>query len=149
MPREVPGVMYQRLDNHTLFSAGNTLKAKDWTVEGEVTALGARYIESPIVSATIAEKGDAQWFLFGVVRIGSERRVVVGIDGDRLWLAGSFDDAEVGQTARISAGYDRRIQTAGGRFGNQVNFLGFPYMTSEHPAVEQLGKGAAGGGKKG
>lgn len=147
--RQVPAVMYQRLDNHALFSEGNGLSPADWTVTGEVAAIGSRYVESAIVSATISDKEDAEWFLFGFVRIGDERRVVVGIDGDRLYLSDSFEAAEVGDEIAVTAGYDRRIQTAAARFGNEANFLGFPYMTSEHPAVEQLGQAGSGGGKKG
>lgn len=136
--REVPAIMYQRLDNHALFSPGNGLRREDWIVTGTVSDVGPRYIESTAVGVKVTETGDAQWFVGGIVRVAGEQRVVVGIDGDRLWLADSFDAVAVGDAVHMSAGYDRRVQTAADRFGNAANFLGFPLMTSKHPAVEQM-----------
>lgn len=53
-------------------------------------------------------------------------------DGRALTLSGEADDAgSVGDTVRVTVGCDGCLETCANRFGNAVNFRGFPHMPGD------------------
>lgn len=98
------------------------------------------------------------WFAFGTAvwttgrRIGLRDGVLThgrGGGADVLSLAVKLDDwVAVGDTLTVSAGCDRRFATCKGKFGNAVNFRGFPHVPGSdyvlrHPRSGQAMDGRA------
>lgn len=81
---------------------------------------------------------DEGWFAFGMARWGSGRRdgladaILTHLrspDGDVLGFAQRVGDwVEAGDGLTVTAGCDRRFSTCRGKFGNAVNFRGFPHI---------------------
>ena len=82
-----------------------------------------------------------RWFEQGRLEVitGAAKGLVAGIKGDRigggrrrivLWQALRAEIA-VGDTVRLVAGCDRRAETCRVKFGNLVNFRGFPDMPTD------------------
>jgi uncharacterized phage protein (TIGR02218 family) len=83
----------------------------------------------------------AEWFAFGTVTAltgaaAGMRRVVrldMAMAGQRrlqLWEAFAVP-LRAGDRIRITAGCDRRLQTCGSKFGNLLNFRGFPHIPGD------------------
>lgn len=81
---------------------------------------------------------DEGWFAFGVAQWGAGRRDGLRDallthrrepDGDVLGFASRVGEwVAVGDTLAVTAGCDRRFSTCKARFGNSVNFRGFPHI---------------------
>jgi uncharacterized phage protein (TIGR02218 family) len=105
----------------------------------ETGAFRATAVVTAISGATsVAVSGldgfDAGWFRHGVGRWVSGRRVgieetIVRHDGATLGFDRPVSDwVEIGDTLTVYAGCDKRFSTCGAKFGNAVNFQGFPHI---------------------
>jgi uncharacterized phage protein (TIGR02218 family) len=73
------------------------------------------------------------WFLGGVIRLGTQTRMIIGHDGGWVAVAGSMPGMKVGAAVTAMAGCDKSLATCRDRFGNSLNFGGFPYMPEKNP----------------
>ncbi|WMT91163.1 DUF2163 domain-containing protein [Pelagibacterium sp. H642] len=87
------------------------------------------------------------WFGQGIARWTSGRRVgvedaVVRQDGERLGFDRPVEDwVEVGDTLTVYAGCDKQFATCGKKFGNAVNFQGFPHIPGNDFVLRYPGSG--------
>ena len=104
------------------------------------------------------EAFEPNWFAFGTAVWASGRRIGLR-DGvltharsgstDVLGFAVKLGDwVAIGDTLSVSAGCDRRFATCKGKFGNAVNFRGFPHIPGSdyvlrHPRSGQAMDGRA------
>lgn len=146
--RELPALLYQRLDNFAAYSEGNGLPEAEWTVDGALVDIGPRWVEAAEFGAMAVAKSDPNWFAFGRVRIGSQVRLCVGQAGDRLHLSAGFGPVSLGAAVSASAGYSRTWSQAREKFTNGARFLGFPWMPASHPNIAPLAAPKPRGGKK-
>lgn len=104
------------------------------------------------------EPGEARpegWFAFGQLAVLSgaatglafevraDRGTIVARD-IRLWQAAAVD-LHSGDRVELVAGCDRRKETCAGKFGNILNFRGFPYIPGEDWLRRPPSDGAAAG----
>ncbi len=126
---------YQRLCRHVLYAGGCRLALADFLVPATVTARAGLTLTVPEAAA----RPDG-WYRGGILRHAGVPGFVVGHAGTSLTLAGLMPgleaavDAGTGPVAiEIAPGCDLRRDTCAGRFGNLLNFGGFPDIPGRNP----------------
>ena len=71
------------------------------------------------------------WFANGVIRWTSGAISLIKADAGGTLEAWEEVDAAVGDTARVIAGCDKQAETCRVKFGNFLNFRGFPHIPGE------------------
>ncbi|MDR1037354.1 MAG: phage BR0599 family protein [Deltaproteobacteria bacterium] len=69
----------------------------------------------------------------GVLRYGARYRLIIDDSGGWIQLAGSVPGLKAGDFADLSAGCDKSLATCAGKFSNNLNFGGFPYIPLKNP----------------
>lgn len=130
------GRIYQALCDAELGDARCGVDLDDPELRAEATVVGVRDRFRIVVDGI--EGFAPGWFAFGVAawdggkRVGLRDRVVTQerLGGaDVLGFGAAVGDwVEAGDAMVLTAGCDRRFATCRGRFGNAVNFRGFPHI---------------------
>jgi hypothetical protein len=148
---EAPRIMCQRLCNNRVYDEVCGLDEADFTESGTITAIDSGivlpYVDAVEFGAKATAESDPNWFALGKVTVGSEVRLCVGQDGDRLYLNAPFQDAAVTDAVSATAGCDRRVGTCFDKFDND-RLLGFPYIPNTNPNADALLRPQPTGGKK-
>lgn len=131
-----PRTVYDRYDNRHVYDSGVT--EATYTTAGTIAAVGVDWIEAAAFGAKATAEGDAQWFAYGLVRVGDETRLCRYQDGDRLYLNHAFTAAAVAGAVEASAGYDRSLFTRDAKFGDAAGHRGFAYMPDRNLLFEPL-----------
>jgi hypothetical protein len=149
----LPQKAVQRLCNNRLFDGVCSLVAATYTTAGTISAQSTTivlpYVEATAFGTKATTEDDPNWFALGKVTVGTEVRLCVGQDGNRLYLDAPFAGADIAEAVSATAGCDKRIGTCELKFGNLDNYLGFPYIPSVDPNLEALVTPRPSGGKKG
>jgi uncharacterized phage protein (TIGR02218 family) len=91
---------------------------------------------------------EAGWFAYGTVRWGETRSARVrehrGGDGFATLVleSGSSGLPEAGDAVVVTAGCDKSFGTCKAKFGNGLNFRGFPHLPGNDRAYEYVSEGA-------
>ncbi len=134
---------YQRLCRHALYGRGCGLDIALHWLTGTVTAVAANAV-------TVPEAVDLpdSWFRGGVLRFGMQLGFITGHTGAVLTLSRPMPelaaalgnpeiDSETGDSlpvlADIAPGCDLRAATCAAKFGNLLNFGGFPEIPGRNP----------------
>ncbi|MCA0871383.1 phage BR0599 family protein [Seohaeicola saemankumensis] len=135
MRRQGVRARYQRLCRNVLYAGGCGLDIADFLVSGTATARSGLQITVP----EAAEQPDG-WYRGGVLRHAGVPGFIIGHVGTTLTLAGrmpgletEIDDPGVTANVEIAPGCDLRRDTCTGRFGNLLNFGGFPDIPGRNP----------------
>ena len=135
MRRQGVRARYQRLCRHALYSRGCRLDIADFLAPATATARSGLQITVP----EAAGQPDG-WYRGGVLRHAGVPGFVIGHVGPTLTLAGRLpaleeviDDPGVTAGVEIAPGCDLRRDTCVGRFGNLLNFGGFPDIPGRNP----------------
>ena len=141
---------YQRLCRHALYGRGCGLDIAAHWLSGTVTAVAA---SGAVVTIPAAARAPDGWYRAGVLRFGVQLGFVIGHAGAVLTLSrpmpdlaaalGNPDiDPDTGEPlpvlVDIAPGCDLRAETCAAKFGNLLNFGGFPEIPGRNP----LGGGA-------
>ncbi|SMH51101.1 phage BR0599 family protein [Maritimibacter sp. HL-12] len=136
---------YQRLCRHALYGRGCALDIALHWLTGTVTAVAGSGAAVTIPEA--AEQPDG-WFRGGVLRFGAQLGFITGHVGTTLTLSCPMPelaaalaapelDPETGEPLPvlidIAPGCDLRAATCGAKFGNLLNFGGFPEIPGRNP----------------
>jgi len=89
-----------------------------------------------LTAAIFATKSDG-YFIGGVVEFPfkNEKRTIVAHSGNTITMSYRMIYLEDGDTVNAYPGCDGRKETCRGTFDNILNFLGFPYIPIENPAL--------------
>lgn len=135
MRRQGVRARYQRLCRHVLYAGGCRLDMADFLVPATATARSGLQITVP--EAAVQPDG---WYRGGVLRHAGLPGFIVGHAGTTVTLAGrmpaleaEIDDPGVTASIEIAPGCDLRRNTCAGRFGNLLNFGGFPDIPGRNP----------------
>jgi uncharacterized phage protein (TIGR02218 family) len=136
---------YQRLCRHALYGRGCGLDiALSW-LTGTVTAATGGGLTMTIPEAAAEPSG---WYRGGVLRFGPQLGFITGHTGATLTLSRPMSeiaavlaspeiDPETGEPvpvlADIAPGCDLRASTCAAKFGNLLNFGGFPEIPGRNP----------------
>lgn len=88
------------------------------------------------------------WFANGVIRWASGAVSLVKSDAGGVLETWEEVDATLGETARVIAGCDKQSETCRTKFGNFLNFRGFPHIPGEdwvtaYPASGETNNGGS------
>lgn len=119
---------YQLLCPYALYDDRCGAPMGSFMIEDVVEAKSANWIAGP----GIASK-PAGWFIGGILRFGAIYRLIIDNSGGRIYLGGNVSRLAVGDGVQVMAGCDKSLATCGGRFGNSINFGGFPYIPTKNP----------------
>lgn len=134
---------YQRLCRHALYGRGCGLDIAEYWQTGTVTAVAANAVTIP--EATEQPDG---WFRGGVLRFGAQLGFITGHAGAVLTLSRPMSelaeavavpelDPETGDPVPVlvdmAPGCDLRAATCAEKFGNLLNFGGFPEIPGRNP----------------
>jgi uncharacterized phage protein (TIGR02218 family) len=135
MRREGVRAKYQRLCRRALYSRGCRLDIETFFVGGTASAHQGLTITVP--EAALLPNG---WFRGGVLRHAGILGFISGHVGDALTLSGrmpdlvaAIDDPETQALVKIAPGCDLRRDTCKAKFGNLLNFGGFPDIPGRNP----------------
>jgi uncharacterized phage protein (TIGR02218 family) len=136
---------YQRLCRHALYGRGCGLEISLHWLTGTVTAVSGGGLGVTIPEAAGLADG---WYRGGVLRFGAELGFIIGHAGSTLTLSRPMPilavalaepeiETETGDalpvTADIAPGCDLRASTCAAKFGNLLNFGGFPEIPGRNP----------------
>lgn len=127
---------YQSLCRHVLYRGGCGLSIESHFVEGQVTGITGLVITVPEAAAQADN-----WYAAGVLRFGQQYGFILEHVGSALRLSSpipemvaAFEDPEVETVlVDIAPGCDLRDVTCEGKFGNLLNFGGFPDIPGRNP----------------
>ena len=139
MRRQGVRARYQRLCRHVLYAGGCRLKLADFLIAATATSRSGLQITVP--QAAAQPNG---WYRGGILRHAGLPGFIIGHSGTTLTLAGRMPDLEAAidsatATAgppvaiEIAPGCDLRRDTCVSRFGNLLNFGGFPDIPGRNP----------------
>lgn len=146
---QTPRMGCQRTCNNTLFDVNCALAVEDFTTVGQLTALAVEWVEADEFLDEAVANDDPNWFALGTITVGTESRMCVGQDGNRLYIEEAFLNAQVGDDASATAGCDKRIGTCENKFDNVRNNVSMPYLPNSNPTTDAIKQPKPAGGKKG
>ncbi|MBN8291871.1 phage BR0599 family protein [Rhodobacter sp. NTK016B] len=134
---------YQRLCRHALYGRGCGLDIVDYWQPGTVTSASGSAVTVP----EAAEHADG-WYRGGVLRFGAQLGFIIDHVGAQISLSRPI--SEIGATVAapdvdpetgnplpvlidIAPGCDLRAATCAAKFGNLLNFGGFPEIPGRNP----------------
>jgi len=123
------GRMYLRECDRVFGDAKCGVDAKDPTFSADVTVLEAAGQRSFTFDGLSGFQDG--WFSNGVVRWASGAVSMVKADAGGVLETWEEVDAAVGDTAHVVAGCDKQAATCRAKFGNFLNFRGFPHIPGE------------------
>jgi len=136
---------YQRLCRHALYGRGCGLDIALYWLTGTVTAISANTLSVTIPEAAGQPDG---WYRGGVLRFGVQLGFITGHAGAVLTLSRPMPDLAAAIAAPeidpetgdplpvlvdIAPGCDLRAATCAAKFGNLLNFGGFPEIPGQNP----------------
>jgi len=136
---------YQRLCRHALYGRGCGLDIAQFWLTGTLTAVAAGSAAMTMPEAATQPDG---WFRGGVLRLGAQLGFITGHAGAILTLsrpmpelAGALAAPEIDPTTGtplpvrvdIAPGCDLLAATCAAKFGNLLNFGGFPEIPGRNP----------------
>lgn len=140
------GRLYQKQCAARFGDGACGMNADDYAAETVVNRIAGAVVE--VASGT----APAEWYAFGTMRVldGSASGQVAHVRGDRvvegarsLTLWDSVRGLAVGDRVRLVAGCDKRAATCREKFGNMLNFLGFPHLPTEDWLTAYPSEGAS------
>ena len=131
LKKVIPRWRYQLTCNHILFDEYCSLTKVDYKIEAVVTL---DETETILSSATFALQDDG-YFIGGEIVFGLEARTIVAHSGTDITLIYRMENLDNNDTVEAYPGCDRRIETCRDTFDNIINFLGFPFLPRENPAM--------------
>ena len=129
----VPVWRYQLTCNHAVFDSKCALTAASYKV---ATAVTIDSTETQLTSNDFADETSG-YFTRGKVVLGVESRTIVDHSGTVIKINYKFSELEAGDFVDVYPGCDGKIETCRDKYDNVDNFLGFPFMPVENPALRQ------------
>lgn len=136
MKRQGVRAKYQRTCRHALYHGGCRLALADWQAAGTVSAIGGRGVGLTVAEAAEAEDGR---FSGGILQFGDVMGMIARHAGAtvRLFARMPALEAEVAANGSASVllapGCDLTRATCDRKFGNVLNFGGFPLIPGRNP----------------
>ena len=122
---------YQRLCRHPLYGRGCNLSIASFYVAASASA-----VSGPAVTVAAAALRASGYYAGGVLRFGTRLGFIVEHAGDLLTLSRPIPElsaAVLPAVVDIAPGCDLRAATCRDKFGNLLNFGGFPEIPGRNP----------------
>ena len=119
---------YQTGCRHALFDAGCGVNNQTFLLTGTVAAVSGLTVRS---SAFLSRP--AGWLTGGYLRVAGVPRMILAHSGNSVTLSALLSGLAVGVAFEAFAGCDRTLATCQAKFGNAINFGGFPWIPAKNP----------------
>ena len=131
LKQTVPRWRYQLTCNHMVFDSKCTLVEADYKITAVITLDSTK---TKLTSATFDAQEDG-YFTGGHIIFGDETRTIVDHVGSIVTIMYKFKELEDNDSVDAYPGCDGKIETCKDKFDNLLNFLGFPFIPVENPAL--------------
>lgn len=131
LKKTVPTWRYQLNCNHTVFDTKCALISTDYKTTTVVTLNSSG---TELISDDFGDQYDG-YFIGGKVTFGVETRTIINHVDTVITLMYKFKELESDDEIDAYPGCDGRAKTCRDKFDNIINFLGFPFIPVENPAV--------------
>ena len=137
LKKTVPTWRYQLTCNHIIFDNNCQLSAASFEVTTAVTvdSTGAQLTSAAFLQDAELQDVDDGYWVRGIVIFNDEARTVVEHVGNTITLMYKMKDLISTDTISITPGCDGRVETCYAKYNNVINFLGFPFIPVENPAL--------------
>jgi len=119
---------YQTGCRHALFDPGCGINNQAYKLVGTVSAVTGLDVKS---SAFLTQP--AGWLTGGYLRVAGVPRMITNHSGDTVTLSTPLPGLQPGAALEAFAGCDRSFATCQAKFGNFLNFGGFPWIPAKNP----------------
>lgn len=119
---------YQTGCRHALFDPGCGTNNQAYKLAGTVGSFSGLNVTS---SAFLSQA--TGWLTGGYLRVGGVPRMITNHAGDTITLSAVLPGLAVGVAFEAFAGCDRTFATCQSKFGNSLNFGGFPWIPVKNP----------------
>lgn len=127
----IPLWRYQINCNHTVFDTNCALTKSSYLTSAVVDV---SWDGQHLTSTSFGSQASG-YFIGGEVVYGSESRTIIDHSGNIVRLMYKFKTLETGETVLAYPGCDGRPETCRDKYDNILNFLGFPFIPEENPAL--------------
>ena len=122
---------YQPGCNHTVFSDSCGLNEADYQL---ATTVNVDETGTVLTSSDFSSHADGWWKL-GIAMHNDEERLIVDHTGNTITIMTPFRELNTGDTVTVLPGCDGNVDTCRDKFNNLSNFLGFPFIPLDNPAL--------------
>ena len=119
---------YQTGCRHALFDPGCGVNNQAYKLAGTV----ASFSGLNVTSSTFLSQASG-WLTGGYLRVAGVPRMITNHSGDTITLSAVLPGLAVGVAFEAFAGCDRTFATCQSKFGNSLNFGGFPWIPAKNP----------------
>lgn len=119
---------YQTGCRHALFDPGCGVNNQAYKLAGTVTSFSGLNV----TSGTFLSQASG-WLTGGYLRVGGVPRMITEHVGDTITLSAVLPGMTVGVAFEAFAGCDRTFASCEAKFGNHLNFGGFPWIPAKNP----------------
>jgi len=137
LKKTVPTWRYQLTCNHNVFDSKCQLVGATYTVTTAISldATGVQLTSSDFTQDASSEDVEDGYWTGGQVLFGDEARTVIAHVDNTITLMYKMKELEDTDTITITPGCDGRVETCFAKYNNVINFLGFPFIPVENPAL--------------
>ena len=118
---------YQTGCRHALFDPGCGVNNQAYKLVGTVASFSGLNVTSSIFLSQASG-----WLTGGYLRVGGVPRMITNHSGDTITLSAVLPGLAVGVAFEAFAGCDRTFATCQSKFGNSLNFGGFPWIPAKN-----------------
>jgi uncharacterized phage protein (TIGR02218 family) len=119
---------YQIICPYALYDHNCRVSRGSYTETSVIDQAEGNAFSSPAIRAR-----PSGWYVGGILRFGASQKLVIDHQGGRVSLSGAPRALGVGSSVDASAGCDKSLGTCRDKFGNHVNFGGFPWIPTKNP----------------
>ena len=132
LDKQFPRIFYQTYCNHNLFDPQCKLNGYDYRIQGTLTAGSGTALT--INAATNYVSG---YFSGGrIVKVSTgDMRLITAHSGASINILVGIPDFTTGAAIELYPGCNGEILTCRNKFGNNANFVGFPYIPTRNPLI--------------
>lgn len=129
----IPTERYQITCNWQVFDSKCKINRLDYKITTTVTLDTTK----TVLTAAVFGSKPAGYFIGGLIEFPfkNEKRAIADHSGSTITMAYRMIHLDNGGAVDVYPGCDGRAETCKNKFNNIVNFLGFPYIPIENPAM--------------
>lgn len=119
---------YQINCRHPLYHGGCKVNAADYKTAGVLESVSGLEVTA---SAFLGKSSD--WFVGGRLLAAGAQRLIVASSGASVTISAPIPGLKAGDAFEAYPGCDHTLATCASKFGNQLNYGGFPYIPKKNP----------------
>lgn len=119
---------YQVLCPYGLYDNQCLVQMATFSVNDLVTDFAANWVTGTLIAAK-----PAGYFTGGILRFGTYFKLIIDHKNSRIYMVSNIPTLRLGSSVTAIAGCDKSLTTCDTKFGNYINYGGFPYIPTKNP----------------